>query len=429
MRTTVRRRGGAAIALAAIALTAGACGRSGSDEATGSTGAKAAASPGITDTEVTIGSSQILTGPASAYAELAHATDAYVADVNARGGVKMGDGKTRRIVFTYYDDAFDPSRAVANMRRLVQQDKVFATFGQAGSSSVSAARDYLNREGVPQLFAFSGDTEWGADPRAAPWTIGCPPAYATEAAFYADHLKRTKPDAKVAVLYQNDDLGKDLLAGFEAAVAGSGIRVVAKQSYAVADPTVDSQVVNLAHSGADVLLDVSTPKFAAAVVAKLHQLDWRPVHLLAAVSASAKVLQAARATAADGIVSYTYVKDPASPAFADDEGVKAFKAAVNRYGRGVEDDSQFAAYTWACTDALVRALEATKEPTREALMDAARHLDRAPSSMLAPGLSFTTDGDRDGFPLESGQLIRWDGSAFQPVGDVVSYEGRTPRVR
>lgn len=429
MRSSVAGRGGAAVALVALAFTAAACGRSGSSESGSSTAAAAASSPGITDDEVVIGSSQILTGPASAYAELAQTVDAYIADVNARGGVRMGDGKTRSIRFTYYDDAFDPSRAVANMRRLVQQDRVFATFGQAGSSSVSAARDYLNQQRVPQLFVFSGDTEWGADPRKSPWTIGCPPAYATEAAFYAGELKRTMPNAKVAVLYENDDLGQDVLAGFKQAIEGTGITVVAEQSYAVTDPTVDSQVVNLAHSGADVLLDVSTPKFAAAVVSKLHQLDWRPVHLLAAVSASAQVLQAARATAQDKIVSYTYVKDPASPAYADDAGVKQFKQALETYAPKVDPDSQIAAYAWACSDALLRTLEATKAPTREALMDAARHLDGAESPMLVPGLTFTTDGDADGFPLESGQLIRFDGTTFQPIGEVVSFEGRTPRVR
>jgi branched-chain amino acid transport system substrate-binding protein len=421
---SIRRAVVALASLGALTIPLAACGRSGSS---GSASATPAASPGITDTQVTLGSSQILTGPASAYAVLAQTVDAYFKAVNAAGGIQMADGKTRKVKFVYYDDAFDPSRAVANMHRLVQQDQVFATFGQAGSSSVAAAQDFLNAQKVPQLFVFSGDSVWGTGAAKKPWTLGCPPAYTTEAAFYAQYLGQVKPHAKVAVLYENDDLGNDLLGGFKAAIAGTGIKLVAQQSYAVTDPTVDSQIVNLAHSGADVLLDVSTPKFAAAAIAKVRQTGWKPIHLLAAVSASAQLMAAVKAGPQDQIVSYAYVKDPASPAYANDPGVQQFRSALKQYAPKVDPNDQIAADAWACSDAMKAALAATKAPTRAALMDAARHLDGVQSGMLVPGAAFTTNGTADPFPLESGQIERWSGKGFAPVGKVISFEGRTPR--
>jgi branched-chain amino acid transport system substrate-binding protein len=414
-----------ALLCAAAVLVLAACGRGGGSSSESGSGSTAS-SPGINDKEVVLGSSQILTGPASVYSVLAKTVEAYFKQANAEGGIAMGDGKTRNVDFKYYDDAFDPSRAVANMRRLVEQDGVFATFGQAGSSSVAASQAYLNSQEVPQLFVFSGDSAWGSNPAKEPWTMGCAPAYTTEASFYVNYLEREMPDAKVAVLFENDDLGQDLLKGFEAAIGGTEIEVVDKQSYAVTDPTVDSQMVNLANSGADVFLDVSTPKFAAAAIAKMHQLDWHPLHLLAAVSASSEVLQAAGATADDHIVSYTYVKDPASKANAGDPGVEEYEQALKRYAPEVDPANQIATDAWACADAMRRTLEGTKEPTRAALMESARSLNGAESALLLPGITFNTDGTKDGFPLESGQLQRYDGKSFELIGDVIDYEGRTP---
>ncbi len=278
----------------------------------------AAADPGITDSEIKLGGSYPFSGPASAYRSIADGAKAHFEFVNSKGGV---DG--RKINFQTLDDAYEPPKAVQNARRLIQQEQVFALFNTLGTPNNLAIWDYVNQQKVPQAYVATGASAWGADIEAHPWTIGWQPNYVTEAGIYANYLKDTKPKAKVAVLYQNDGFGKDLLGGFEAAIEGSDVSVVAKESYEVTDPTISSQIKKLAGSGADTFLNITTPKFSAQAIAGIAKSDWKPLHILNNVGASkALVLKPVGLENAKGIVSTQYFKDPEDPQWADDAAMK-----------------------------------------------------------------------------------------------------------
>ena len=421
----------------ALALLLAACGGGGRDDGgdaassgTGSSGDTAASvepSPGITDTEVRLGTSTVLSGPASAYASISRSTEAYFRYVNDElGGVKMGDGKTRKISFTVLDDGYEPARAVENARRLVEQEKVFATFQTLGTPPNSATWDYYNQQEMPNLFVATGAGMWGADPEEHPWTIGWQLAYPTESAIYAEFLKREKPDAKVAVLYANDDFGKDVLGGFKRAIEGSDVTIVAEQPYATTDPTVDAQVQNLSTTGADVFFNVTTPKFAAQAIKKMGEIGWKPqFNLLHSVSNSkASVLTPAGLNYSTGIYSVSYLKDPSDPQWANDAGMNDYRARIAKHGAGLDPNNPFHVYGFSIGETMVKTLENTDAPTREALMESVRNLDHE-NSLLLPGARVKT-GEGDGFPVEGGQLQRFNGDRWELQGDVIDYEGKTP---
>ncbi|MBA3347603.1 MAG: ABC transporter substrate-binding protein, partial [Actinobacteria bacterium] len=306
----------AACATVAAALLAGLVGVAGLPGAF----AGRAAEPGITPTEIILGGTAPLTGPASAYASVARGAEAYFRHVNARGGVHG-----RKIAYRYVDDAYNPALAVSATRQLVEDDGVFAVFNSLGTEGNLAVRGYLNQRRVPQLFVASGATTFGRDFRRYPWTIGFQPSYEAEGWIYGTFLARTRRGAKVAVLFQNDEYGKDLLAGLRRGIARSGVKVVATQRYDASAPDVGSQIATLEASGADTLALFATPKFATQAYLFAERLAWRPLVLVNAVSSASNVMRAAAVEApraVEGSVSLAYFKDPGDVRWRDDAGMK-----------------------------------------------------------------------------------------------------------
>jgi len=387
-----------------VVLVAAGCGR---DEENGG------GDPGITDDEIKIGGSYPFSGPASAYRSIAEGAKAYFEKVNAEGGV---DG--RKINFITLDDAYEPPKAVQNARRLIQQEQVFALFNTLGTPNNVAIWDYVNKQKVPHLYVATGASLWGANPKAHPWTIGWQPDYVSESQAYGDYLDKNKPRAKVAVLYQNDAFGEDLLNGFKDAIKGTDIEIVAEESYEVTDPTVSSQMAKLANSDADTFLNITTPKFGAQAIAAADKLGWKVLHIINNVSASKLlVLEPAGLDASQGLISTTYFKDPAGPEWADDPAMKEYKSSIRKYSR-LNPEDPFGVYGWGAAQTLVEALKNMKEPTREALMDAVRNMElKVP--MLLPGIEVKTSGMKDGYPIEATQIQRFEGENWKLEGDVI----------
>ena len=401
-----------AVAFVALAMVAGACGRS-DDEGGGGGGGGGETSPGITDKEIKLGGSYPFSGPASAYRAIADGAKAHFEFVNAKGGV---DG--RKISFQTLDDAYEPPKAVQNARRLITQEKVFALFNTLGTPNNLAIWDYTNKEEVPQTYVATGASNFGSDIEAHPWTIGWQPNYVTEAQIYAEYLKENKPDAKVGALYQNDGFGKDLLGGFEAALEGSNVKVVAKESYEVTDPTVASQVKTLASSGADTFLNITTPKFSAQAIATIAKTDWKPLHILNNVGASKTlVLTPVGLENAKDIVSTAYFKDPEDPQWAEDQAMTEYKENLKKYAPRANPNESFCAYGWTAAATMVKALDDMKEPTRESLMESIRNMDTE-SPMLLPGIKVETSPD-DGFPIEAMQIMQFNGKNWELQGEVI----------
>jgi branched-chain amino acid transport system substrate-binding protein len=394
-----------------LALVPAACGRD--DEGGGGGGGGGSADPGITDKEIKLGGSYPFSGPASAYGIIGDGAKAHFEFVNAKGGI---DG--RKINFKALDDGYEPPRALQNARRLIQQDKVFALFNTLGTPNNLAIWDYVNQQKVPHLFVATGASDWGKDIEKHPYTIGWQPNYVTEAKVYADFLKQEKPKAKVAVLYQNDGAGKDLLGGFEDAIGGSGIKVVDKEPYNVTDPTVSAQVGRLARSGADTFLNITTPKFSAQAIATIAKTDWKPLHILNNVGASKTlVLKPVGFENAKGIVSTAYFKDPEDPQWADDAAMKEYRDGLKKYSPKSNPDDPFYMYGWTAAQTMVKALEAMEEPTRESLMEAVRNLDVEIGTML-PGNKIQTSPD-DGYPIEAMQIMEFDGTNWKLQGELI----------
>jgi len=391
----------------ALAMTVAACGR---DEDGGGGGASA---PGVTKDSIKLGTTFPLSGPASAYSTISRASQAYFRMVNDKGGVNG-----RKIEYVIRDDGYDPARAVQNARRLITQDKVFALFNPLGTPVNLAIWDYVNQQKVPQLFVATGATDWGEDTEKHPYTIGWQPHYQVEAAAFADYVKKNKPDAKVAVIYQNDDFGKDLLEGFEKGIEGSKVKIVARESYEVTDPTVSPQVVKLARSGADTLLTIATPKPAAQTIGTVAKTDWKPLHILGNVAASKSlVFKPVGLKAAKGIISNTYLKNPEGPEWANDAGMKEYREQLKKYAPRLNPDEPFNVYGWSVAETLVKTLEkAGDDLTRESVMEAARNLD-VELSLALPGIKVKTS-DADGYPIESVQIERFDGENWKNVGEV-----------
>ncbi|MEV4224556.1 ABC transporter substrate-binding protein [Nonomuraea sp. NPDC049725] len=405
---------------ATLLIAAAACGGrdsgGGDAQATGATGGQCAGqqTTGITDTTLKLGGIYPLSGPASAYGAIPKGIKAYFDYVNAEKGGIGG----RKVEFVVRDDGYQPPKAVEEARRLVEQEQVFALFQTLGTPSTTATWDYTNQQKVPQVFVATGASVWGTD-TAHPWTIGWQPNYVSEARVYAQFLKQEHPDAKVAVLYQNDDFGKDLLGGFKNAIAGTGVTIVAEQSYEVSDPTVDPQMRNLAESKADVFLNVTTPKFGSqALAADAKNTAWNPLHIVNNVAASITVLKPVGFENVQGVVSATYYKDPVDPTWADDAEMKLYKAKMQQYAPDADPQVPYHAFGWAVASSFHKAMEAAKCPTREGLRDSVRNLQGIQVDMLLPGVKLET-GQGDGFPIESLQLMRFKGERWELFGEVI----------
>ncbi|ASY66486.1 hypothetical protein SJ05684_b55040 (plasmid) [Sinorhizobium sojae CCBAU 05684] len=378
--------------------------------------------PGVTDDVVKIGISGPLTGPVAAIGAIADGVRTKVDAVNAGGGVKMGDGKTRRIELLVEDDGLDPQRTLTNVRKLVEREEVFAVLATAGTPNNQAIGRYITQREVPNLFMYSGVHEL-AGPE---WEIGLVPSFTTEAAVFARYLVETKPQAKIALLYLNTETGQIFRKALEDAVSMSNIQIAAAQPVTSADPTVETQLSTLKASGADTLVVITGPKQGAEAVRFAAESGWKPTTLVSNIAASVASLKPAGLENAKGVITSQYLKQVNATAPGDDPGVTRYvadhQAAKARYSL----DDALGQVGYATGDALVRVLQSMKAPTREALMETVRNLNGVELDLLLPGITLNTKSAEDVYPIESLQLFQFDGSAYQPLGKMISFEGRTP---
>ncbi|HEY7760397.1 MAG TPA: ABC transporter substrate-binding protein [Burkholderiales bacterium] len=372
--------------------------------------------PGASDSEIKFGQTMPYSGPASAYGTIGKTEAAYFRMINEQGGVNG-----RKLNLISLDDGYSPPRTVEQIRRLVEDEQVLFTFQTLGTPSNTAIQKYMNARKVPHLFVATGATKWG-DPQHFPWTMGWQPTYQHEGHIYAKYVLQNRPNAKIGVLYQNDDYGKDYVKGFKDGLGGQAQKlVVAEASYEVTDPTVDSQIVALKSSGADVLFNVTTPKFAAQAIRKVHDIGWRPLHFLNVVSNSvAAVLQPAGLEKSVGLISVAYLKDPADPAWKDDRGASDYLAFMKKYYPEGNPADSLNGYGYAVAQTLVQALKQCGDDlTRENVMRQAANLKNVEPTMLLPGVRINT-GPADFYPIEQVQLIRFDGKTWVRFGEIVS---------
>jgi ABC-type branched-subunit amino acid transport system substrate-binding protein len=368
---------------------------------------------GANDKEIKLGNVNPYSGPASAYGAIGKSMDAYFKKINSEGGING-----RQIKFITLDDGYNPSRTVEQMRKLVEEEEVLATVGVLGTPPNSAIHKYMNQKKMPQLFVATGATKWG-DPKNFPWTMGWQPNYQGESKIYAQHLLETKPNAKIGILYQNDDYGKDYLKGFLDGLGDKAKSMIVKQlTYEVTDPTIDSQMVELKASGADVFFNITTPKFAAQAIKKAAEIGWKPQHYLNNVSNSVgAVMVPAGAENGVGILSVFYLKDPTDSQWANTPEFKEWLTFMQKHmpGSDLKDLNYVFGYTMA--QGVVQVLkQAGDNLTRENVMRQAANIDMN-LPMLLPGVNVKTGPD-DFYPIERGQLARWDGKTWVLQGKV-----------
>ena len=370
--------------------------------------------PGASDTEIKIGNTMPYSGPASAYGTIGKAEAAYFKKINDEGGING-----RKINFITLDDGYSPPKTVEMARRLVEQDEVLFLFGTLGTPSNTAIHKYMNAKKVPQLFVATGASKWN-DPKNFPWTMGWQPNYHTEAMIYAKHILHTKPNAKIAVLYQNDDFGKDYLTGLKEGLGDKAKMIVAEATYEVTDPTVDSQIVQLQASGADVFVNIATPKFAAQAIRKAYDTGWKPTQYLTNVSLSVgAVLTPAGLDKSVGIITSNYGKDATDPQWDNDAGMKEWRAFMAKYypDGNLKDNSNIYGYGVART--LVQVLKQCGDNlTRENVMKQAANLQKLDVGTLLPGITINTS-PTDFAPIQAVQLAKFDGKTWVLFGDVI----------
>jgi branched-chain amino acid transport system substrate-binding protein len=376
--------------------------------------------PGASDTVIKIGQTMPYSGPASAYGTIGKVEAAYFKKVNDEGGIGG-----RKIEFISLDDGYSPPKAVEMVRRLVEQDEVLLVFQPLGTAVNTAIQKYMQAKKVPQLFVATGATKWN-DPKGNPWTMGWQPNYQTETTIYAKHILKEKPNAKIAVLYQNDDYGKDYLKGLEDGLGDKAkTMIVAKASYEVADPTVDSQIVQLQASGADVFVNITTPKFAAQAIRKAYDIGWKPVQYLNNVSLSVgSVLTPAGLEKSVGLITAQYGKDPTDAQWASDPGMNEWRAFMAKYYPEGDLKDASNVYGYGAARTLVQVFKQCGDNlTRENLMKQAANLKDFDTGTLLPGIKINT-GPTDFAPIEAVQLSRFDGKSWVLFGEVITTEGR-----
>ncbi len=371
--------------------------------------------PGASDTEIRIGNTNPYSGPASAYGTIGKTITAYFKMVDDQGGING-----RKINFISYDDAYSPPKTVEMVRKLVEQDNVLFVFQTLGTPSNTAIHKYMNMKKVPQLHVATGASKWN-DPKNFPWTMGWQPNYQTEARIYAKNILQTKADVKIGVLYQNDDYGKDYLKGLKDGLGDKAAKaIVAEVSYEVSDPTVDSQIVQLQASGANVFFNVGTPKFAAQAIRKAYDIGWKPVQYLNNVSSSiGAVLTPAGLEKSVGIITTAYLKDYSDAQWANDPAVKRWESFMKKYypAGDLNDVSNMYGYTVART--LEQVLKQCGDNlTRENVMKQAASMKGQYIDTLLPGITITTS-DNDYAPIESVQMQRFNGKRWERFGEVM----------
>ncbi|MDH6260157.1 ABC transporter substrate-binding protein [Bradyrhizobium sp. BR13661] len=370
---------------------------------------------GATDTEIKIGNIMPYSGPASAYGIIGKTEEAYFKMINDKGGING-----RKIVYVTYDDGYSPPKAVEQVRKLVESDEVLAVFNPLGTPSNTAIQKYLNAKKIPQLFVATGATKWN-DPKNFPWTMGWQPSYQSEAQIYAKWLLKERPDAKVAILYQNDDFGKDYLKGTKDGFGAKASSIILEESYEVSEPSIDGHIVKIKAANPDVLLIYTTPKFGAQTIKKTAELGWKPLQIITNVSASVgSVMKPAGFEAAQGVLSAAYAKDGADPRWADDAGMKKWAEFLDKYMPGVDKTDSSVVYGYGAAQTLVKALEQCGDDlTRANLMKQAASLkDFAPDTML-PGVTINT-GPNDFAPISQLQMQRFKGEKWEQFGDILS---------
>lgn len=369
---------------------------------------------------IRIGNLMPYSGPASAYSIVGRIEQAYFKMINDQGGING-----RQIEFISYDDGYNPAKAVEQVRKLVERDEVLMVFSAMGTPSNAAIQKYLNLKQVPQLFAASGATRFG-DPKAFPWTMGWQPPYQTEGRVYAKYILATKPTARIAVLYQNDDLGRDLLKGLKDGLGERAASMIAaEESYEVTEPSVDNHVARMKASGADVFVSITTPKFAAQSIRAAGTLEWHPLYVQALVSASiAAVIRPAGLDAAQGLVSAAYNKDAADPQWRDDPGMKRFHAFLDAYAPDVDRGDNSVAYGYGAAQCLVEVLRrAGDDLSRANIMKQAASLQGYAPDTLLPGITVNTAAD-DFHPIEQLRMMRFSGDHWDLFGPVIGGELR-----
>ncbi len=400
LRTRLLRVAAGALAVASISLSA-----------------NAADLPGVTDKEIRIGHIVPYSGPASAYGTIGKTISAYFTMLNEQGGI---DG--RKINLISLDDAYSPPRTVEQTRRLVEKDEVLLLFAPLGTGPNMAIRKYMNARKVPHLFLATGASRWGEDYKEFPWTMGWQPTYQAEGRAFAKDILKEHPNAKIGILYQNDDFGKDNLQGVLDGLGEKGrAMIVSQQTYEVTDPTIDSQLVSLKGSGADVFVNLTTPKFAALSLRKLGEMDWKPALYLSSVSSSLEsVLKPAGLANAQGVITGKYLIDPVDPAYAKDAGVQEYIQFMKKYYPDGDPNDSLNAIGYASSQTLVQVLkQAGKDLSRENVLKQATNLDLE-LPLLYKGIKVKTGPD-DYFPVDAMQLVRFKDDRWVPFGEVFGH--------
>jgi branched-chain amino acid transport system substrate-binding protein len=370
---------------------------------------------GATDTEIKIGNIMPYSGPASAYGVIGKTEDAYFKKINAEGGING-----RKINFVSYDDGYSPPKAVEQARKLVESDEVLLVFNPLGTPSNSAIQKYLNAKKVPQLFVATGATKWN-DPKDFPWTMGWQPSYQSEAHIYAKYLIKETPDAKIAVLFQNDDFGKDYLKGLKDGLGTKASMITAEESYETTEPSIDGHIVKLKATGADVFISITTPKFAAQAIKKLAEIDWHPLHIVSNVSASVGgVIKPAGFENAQGILSAAYAKDGADPQWDNDPGMKKFLDFLAKYYPDGNRLDGSVVYGYGAAQTMVKVLQMCGDDlTRANIMKQAASLKDFEPDTLLPGIKINTS-PTDFAPIKQLQMMRFKGEKWDLFGPIIT---------
>ncbi|MBR1273255.1 ABC transporter substrate-binding protein [Bradyrhizobium sp. AUGA SZCCT0283] len=374
---------------------------------------------GASDTEIKIGQTNPFSGPASSYATIGKTQAAYVKMINDQGGVNG-----RKINLIQYDDAYSPPKAVEQVRKLVESDEVLLTFQVLGTPSNAAVQKYLNAKKVPQLFAATGASKF-TDPKNFPWTMGFNPNYFVEGRIYGQYILKEYPNAKIGILYQNDDLGKDYLTGIKAGLGDKAAKmVVAEASYEVSDPTIDSQILKIKDAGADLFFSATTPKQAAQAIKKIHELNWKPVHILDINATSVgAVMKPAGLEASKGVISVNYGKDPLDPTWKDDAGMKKYFEFMAKYYPDGDKDSSFNSYGYMTTQLLIHVLKACGDNlTRENVLKQATNLKNVQLDLLLPGISVSTT-PTDYRVNKQLQMMKFNGERWEMFGPILEDAG------
>jgi branched-chain amino acid transport system substrate-binding protein len=373
---------------------------------------------GATDTEIKIGNVEAYSGPASAYGIIGKTEEAYFKMINDQGGING-----RKINWISYDDAYSPPKTVEQTRKLIESDEVLLVFNALGTPTQTAVQKYQNTKKVPQLFVATGASKWN-DPKNFPWTMGFQPSYRAEARIFAKYILKNKPDGKVAVFYANDDFGKDYLAGLKDVFGDKASKmIIMEESYETSEPSIDNHIVKMKDAGADVLVNISTPKFAAQAIKKVAELGWKPMHLMTDVSISiGAVMKPAGLEASEGVLSAGYLKDASDPQWKDDAGMKKFMAFIDKYMPGANVADSNIPFGYAAAQTMVQVLKQCGDNlTRENVMKQSASLkDFAPDTLL-PGIKINTSAN-DFAPIEQSKMMRFKNGQWEFFGDVIGGE-------